>query len=214
VWLLLARAPRACKTWRVKQKDFEARVLDIWMRTRIPITVPNVQVITREDRAKVKQWLDAMTVEGVLDADVGASGEMIWSVLGAERSRSGPDTVDQMERLDRLGAEVGGATKALALAGRFAGGGGSLVRGGEQKSVIASGALSFFLGPLGWLYAAPLREAVPAIAITAIAGSVLPAFLLWPIMGLVGPVSAAAGVYYAWRHNQTGHRSGLFSDDK
>ena len=28
----------------------------------------------------------------------------------------------------------------------------------------------------------------------------------------MAPISGLAGVYYAWRHNQTGERTGLFSD--
>ena len=72
--------------------------------------------------------------------------------------------------------------------------------------------LSLVLGPLGWLYAAPLREAVPGVAIYVGLCSLLPHFLLVPLLGIAAPVSGVAGVYYAWRHNQTGERTGLFSD--
>jgi hypothetical protein len=79
---------------------------------------------------------------------------------------------------------------------------------------MASGVLSLVLGPLGWLYAAPLREAVPGAAAYIGLVSFLPHFLLVPLLGVLMPISGAAGVYYAWRHNQIGARAGLFSDDR
>jgi hypothetical protein len=200
----------------MKQAKFESRVLEIWMRSRVPLTAAHVQHLTGAPRDKAKQWLDAMTVGGTLDADVDGEGEMIWKVRGAERSRTGPQTVAEFEHLERLTAEVGGTTKALARAASGLAGQ-SLTRSGgqgEQKSIIASGALSLFFGPLGWLYAAPLREAVPAAVVVGLAGALVPAFILGPLLGLVAPLSGLAGVYYAWRHNQTGERSGLFSDNK
>ncbi len=54
----------------MKQKDFEARVLAIWLRSRVPLTLAHVQHLTGASRDKSKQWLDAMTVAGVLDVDV------------------------------------------------------------------------------------------------------------------------------------------------
>jgi hypothetical protein len=117
--------------------------------------------------------------------------------------------VAEWERLEQLRGEVAAGAGALAQVSRAAG----LVRTKpEEKSVIASGALSLVLGPLGWLYAAPLREAVPAIVAYTAACSFLPSVLLWPVLGIAGPLSGLAGVYYAWRHNQTGARTGLFSD--
>jgi hypothetical protein len=191
------------------QKAFESRVLEIWMRSRIPLTAAHVQHLTRAPRAKVRKWLDAMTVAGVLDADVTDDGEMLWRVRGAERPTSGPETVAELERMERLTAEVRGAGQALARVSSVAG---LTARSGDQKSIVASGALSLFLGPLGWLYAAPLREAVPAAAVVIGATMFVPHFLLAPVLGIVAPLSGLAGIYYAWRHNQTGERTGLFSD--
>ena len=195
----------------MKQKDFEARVLGIWLRSRVPLTLAHVQHLVGSSRAETKRALDAMTVGGLLDADVADDGEMIWSVRGAERPRSGPETVAELEKMETLGAAVGVASQAMA---RFAGRGptGLARRGGEHKSVVASGALSLVLGPLGWLYAAPLREAVPGVALYVGLCALLPSFLLAPLLGIVAPVSGLAGVYYAMRHNQTGARTGLFSD--
>jgi hypothetical protein len=195
----------------MKQSAFESRVLEIWMRSRIPLTAAHLQHLTGASRDKVRRWLDAMTVGGVLDADVTDDGEMVWRVRGAERPNSGPQTVAELERMERLTAEVGGATTALAQVSRVTG----LTRqSGRHKSVIASGALSLFFGPLGWLYAAPMREAVPGVVILAAASALLPSFLLAPLLGIAAPLSGIAGAYYAWRHNQTGERTGLFSDKK
>jgi hypothetical protein len=205
----------------MNQQKFESRVLEIWMRSRIPLTVAHVQHLTGAPGAKLRRWLDAMTTNGLLDADVSDDGEMIWSVRGAERPPSGPATVAELERLERLtsevsrgraGAGLGDVTAALA---RVSGGAGAgLVRTGRgnDKSVIASGALSLVLGPVGWLYAAPLREAVPGAIAFAAAAALLPGFLLMPLLGIAAPLSGLAGLYYAWRHNQTGQRTGLFSD--
>jgi hypothetical protein len=193
------------------QKAFESRVLEIWMRSRIPLTAAHVQHLTQAPREKVRKWLDAMTVAGVLDADVTDDGEMLWRVRGADRPATGPETVAELERMERLTAEVRGAGQTLARVSAVAG---LTTRSGDEKSIVASGALSLFLGPLGWLYAAPLREAVPAAAVVVAATMFIPHFLLAPVLGIVAPLSGLAGVYYAWRHNQTGERTGLFSDKK
>jgi hypothetical protein len=193
------------------QKAFESRVLEIWMRSRIPLTAAHVQHLTQAPRDKVRKWMDAMTVAGVLDADVTDEGEMLWRVRGADRPATGPETVAELERMERLTAEVQGAGQTLARVSAVAG---LTTRSGDQKSIVASGALSLFLGPLGWLYAAPLREAVPAAAVVVAATMFVPHFLLAPVLGIVAPLSGLAGVYYAWRHNQTGERTGLFSDKK
>jgi hypothetical protein len=195
----------------MKQTKFEGRVLEIWMRSRVPLTAAHVQHLTGAPREKVRRWLDAMTLGGVLDADVSDDGEMIWKVRGAERAAHGPETVVELERLERLTAEVHGAGNALE---RVSAAAGLSRRDGDQKSVVASGALSLFLGPLGWLYAAPLREAVPGVVIVAAVASFVPHFILTPLLGVLAPLSGVAGVYYAWRHNQTGERTGLFSDAK
>ncbi len=193
----------------MKRNDFEARVLAMWLRSRVPLTLAHVQHLTGAPRDRSKQWLDAMTVADVLEADVTDAGEMLWTVRGAERPRSGPETIAELERLEALTRDVASTPRALARAAL----GGAVARpGGDAKSVAASGVLSLVLGPLGWLYAAPLREAVPGAAVYIGLCSFLPHFLLMPALGLLAPISGLAGVYYAWRHNQTGERTGLFSD--
>ena len=194
----------------MKRKAFEAKVLGIWMRSRVPLTLAHVQHLTTASRAESKRWLDAMTIDGLLEVNVADDGEMVWTVRGADRPRVGAETVAELERLEHLSAEVRGAPRALAQLSRAAGL--TTRAGSDEKSVVASGALSLFLGPLGWLYAAPLKEAVPGVLLSVLATSFVPHFLLLPLLGILAPLSGAAGIYYAWRYNQTGERTGLFSD--
>jgi hypothetical protein len=197
----------------MKAKDFEARVLAIWLRSRVPLTLPHVQHLTRESRAKCKQSLDEMTVAGQLEMDVADDGEMIWTVRGAARPASGAQTVAELEKLEALTAEVASASGKGMIA-RAAVSSALAQRGGDQKSLVGSGVLSLVLGPLGWLYAAPLREAVPGVAIYLGVCALLPHVLLTPLLGILAPLSGAAGIYYAWRHNQTGERTSLFGGKK
>src|SRR5215467_10152481 len=98
----------------MKAKDFEARVLAIWLRSRVPLTLAHVQHLTRESRAKCKQYLDEMTVSGQLD--VADDGEMIWTVRGAERPASGAQTVAELEKLEALTAEVASVSGKAMIA--------------------------------------------------------------------------------------------------
>jgi hypothetical protein len=87
-----------------------------------------------------------------------------------------------------------------------------------EKSWLWSGGLSLVAGPIGWLYAGSLREAVPAtagwIALAILASKILPVFLLTPVLMLALPLSAIAGVVYALQYNRAGKRQRLFGDDK
>jgi len=87
-----------------------------------------------------------------------------------------------------------------------------------EKSWIKSGVASALLGPAGWLYAGSLREAVPATvgwaALGIVASKLLPVFLMLPILLVVLPLSAIAGVVYALQFNRSGGRQRLFDRDK
>lgn len=85
--------------------------------------------------------------------------------------------------------------------------------GQGKKSLILSGALSFFFGPLGWLYAGSLREALPAGAAFLLISYLLPTFLLLPLAGIALPISGIAGLVYAWQYNRTGKRDRILGDD-
>lgn len=87
-----------------------------------------------------------------------------------------------------------------------------------EKSWVTSGVASLLLGPLGWLYAGSLREAVPAsaawLAFGALASKIIPMFLLMPVLMVAMPLSGIAGVVYALQYNRKGGRQRLFDKDK
>jgi hypothetical protein len=198
----------------VTRDDFEHQLLSLWMTTRVPFTRANLQFVTGVPRGKLGTWLDALVADGVLDVDSDDAGELLWSVRGAARATSGPDKPEDVRKLAELKRQVRGST-ALVKAGAAAASLSlpSLPHGGrDHKSLIASGVLSFFFGPIGWIYAAPLKEAGVAILAYLILCAVLPHFLLVPLMGLMHPLSAAIGVAYAYRHNQKGERTPLLPE--
>lgn len=87
-----------------------------------------------------------------------------------------------------------------------------------EKSWVKSGVASLALGPIGWLYAGSMREAIPATAMWIVVASlvwkVLP-FLMMPLMLVTLPLSGIAGVVYALQYNRKGSRQRLFNrDDK
>jgi hypothetical protein len=116
-------------------------------------------------------------------------------------------------RIDDLGG-------ALELAGKANQVKAELVRkpGKGEKSWIKSGIASIALGPVGWLYAGSLREAVPAAAATILVGilvaKILPLVLLMPAMLIALPLSGLAGIVYALQYNRHGSRQRLFGDEK
>jgi len=84
----------------------------------------------------------------------------------------------------------------------------------DRKSVLASGLLSFFFGPIGWFYAAPLKNAAIGGGAYLLCASVLPHFMLVYVVGLVAPISAIAGIIYAVGYNTTGERLPIFGGSK
>jgi hypothetical protein len=110
------------------------------------------------------------------------------------------------------GSDLGGALQLAKKANDVRN---ELAKKGE-KSWIKSGLASMLLGPLGWLYAGSLREAVPAsVAYLAFAALLakLP-FIMWPVMMVALPLSGIAGVVYALQYNKTGARQRLWGGDK
>ena len=111
-----------------------------------------------------------------------------------------------------LRSQIDGAGTALQL---VSSGGRSLLnqpnRPGDKNLVVA-GVLGL-LGPWGWFYSAPLREAGTATAAFLLAYWLIPHIILYPLMSLMLPVSAMVGVLYAWKHNRQGSPSSLFIDD-
>lgn len=119
----------------------------------------------------------------------------------------------QTRSSDDDGDSIGGA---LEVARKAHGLKQELQKGGE-KSWMKSGALSLLFGPLGWLYAGSLREAIPAglgYLLLAMVLAKLPSILLMPALLVVLPLSAIAGVVYAIQYNRHGSRQRLFDKDK
>jgi len=121
--------------------------------------------------------------------------------------------LDAADPLEGLGGALELATKANRVKQELA----RTPKKGE-KSWIKSGVASLALGPIGWLYAGSLREAVPAtaawLALAALASKILPVFLMMPVLMVVLPLSAIAGVVYALQYNRSGSRQRLFDRDK
>ncbi|MEO6951209.1 MAG: hypothetical protein ABI321_05295 [Polyangia bacterium] len=197
----------------MRRAVFEQRILELWVGTRVPLNRVNLQVLTGVPRKKLERWLDEMVGSEMLEVDSDDVGELEWSVVGAERSRTGTTSVSDLKKLDGLRSSLPSSSTALArVAGTALARRGSVAlgRGGaEEKSVVASAALGFFLGPLGWLYAAPLKDALPAIGLVMLVTMILPHFLLLPLLGIAAPLSALAAAFYAWQHNSAGHRVSL-----
>ena len=194
----------------MNRDGFEARVLDLWVTTRVPLTRANLQYATGASRKQVERWLDSLAAEGVIDLDPDDAGEMVYSVRGAHRPANGATSIAEVQKLASLKGEVKRASRALAItAGALKGQSGALVPRSEEKSILASTALSFFFGPLGWIYAAPLREAVPAVVLFVLLYKILPMVLFAPLLGVLLPASAIAGAAYAWAHNQSGGRAAI-----
>jgi len=127
----------------------------------------------------------------------------------AERDAEDGDRRRGVEALEDLGGALELASKANRVKQELA----RKPRKGEKNWMISGGAS--LLGPIGWLYAGSLREAVPATAAWLLVASfvwkVLP-FLWMPLLMVVMPLSGIAGVIYALQYNRAGQRQRLFSD--
>ncbi|MFT3773876.1 MAG: hypothetical protein QM820_51560 [Minicystis sp.] len=191
----------------MKQHEIEQRVLALWTTTRVPLTRANLLIYTKARRGQLDECLDAMVKDGLLDVDSDAEGELHWTVRGAARSKHGPETLADIDRLARLSAEVDKLAapkdeprwKSAPVA--------------DRKSVVLSAALSLFFGPMGWLYAGSLKEALPGALFYVVLCSLVPKFLLAYILGPFNAVAALAGVLYAWSYNRSGRRETLILKD-
>ena len=141
---------------------------------------------------------------------------MVWGVRGAVRPATGPQKPEEVKKLGDLKREVGAATAAGAATALVKYGGNAahslLASGGDnKKSLVASGLLSFFFGPLGWLYAGSFKEAGAVALVYFLLCAIIPHLLLAPLLAIAHPLSAAIGLLYAWRYNQKGERTSLLA---
>jgi len=187
--------------------------------------------VSEDDRA-VMERLAALEAEVKADADAQRARKEAALVKVRERRATQQAERDELRsrqaelvtRKSRAREEDRGADldvgSALELAQRARGMKQELTRAPRQgdKSWIKSGLASMLLGPIGWLYAGSLREAVPAsaawLAFAAIASKLIPVFLLMPVLLVALPLSGIAGVVYALQYNRTGGRQRLFDKDK
>ena len=183
----------------MKSAEIERRVLHLWTTTNVPLTSANIQAYTGATRAEVTKTLDAMVAEQVVELDSDADGNLLYVVSGSARIPRGASTVGEVMKLDQLRNEVPRGSTALARTGGDS----------NEKSLVVSGLLSFFLGPFGLLYAAPVVEAVVSIAVLIAVSMVLPQSIVSAILGVSLPLFGAAGVVYAARHNKNGRRTTL-----
>lgn len=167
----------------------------------------------RDQRVTQSADHDARSTRRAAAAELTEREELRERRARRERSRNQRADADD----DASAMDLGGALELASKANRVKQ---ELTRAPRRgdKSWIASGALSLFLGPVGWLYAGSLREAVPAsaawIALGILASKILPLFLLMPVVMVAFPLSAIAGVVYAMQYNRAGERQRLFDRDK
>lgn len=114
----------------------------------------------------------------------------------------------------KKGDDIG---NALELARKAQGVKAELTKAPKQgdKSWVKSGLASTVLGPVGWLYAGSLREAIPGAAAWiafAVLAAKLPWILLFPVLLVAMPLSGIAGLLYAVQYNRKGSRQRLFGD--
>ena len=177
-----------------------------------------------DDDAAVKARLLALEAEVKADtAAATARKEAALAKLRAQREADQRNVEELRTRSPKPEARrpvededdegIGGA---LELANRANKVRGELTKkpGKGEKSWIKSGIASMALGPIGWLYAGSLREAIPAsavwLALALTIGKILPTILLMPVLFVVLPLSGIAGVVYALQYNRKGGRQRLF----
>ncbi len=161
--------------------------------------------------AKVREQRAAAQAEN--DALRSRQAELVTKKprAAAPARHDGPHDDDEAAPRDDFGS-------ALALARRAQDVKQELTKTPKQgdKSWVKSGVASMVLGPIGWLYAGSMREAVPAsaawLAFAAIASKFIPMFLLFPVLLVALPLSGIAGLLYAVQYNRKGSRQRLFGD--
>ena len=186
--------------------------------------------MTEDDRA-IRDRLAALEAEVKAEADVArARKQAALDKLRAQRAADQAESDNLRKRQSALvarrrdseaehdhGDGMAGALELATKANRVKQ---ELAKkpGKGEKSWIKSGLASMALGPVGWLYAGSLREAVPAsvgwILLMTVLTKILPSVLLMPVLMVVLPLSGIAGVVYALQYNRHGGRQRLFDKDK
>ena len=186
----------------------------LWTRTRIPMNRANAlaygEAILGLSPAQMRPAIDALVADSTVMAD-GPEDDALLLWPGEQRPSLGPKTVDEARTLDRLEREaavpVPVKTPQWMLAKREPE---PVI---DEKSVLASGALSLAFGPIGWLYAAPLKDVAVGFfafsAVTTIAALLLPASVAAGVAMLASVASGVLGMSYAHQFNKRGRRTPL-----
>jgi len=90
----------------VNRDEFESKILELWMKSRIPLTTANLQYFAGVSRQTVNSWIDESLEQGLLDIDLGEYEDVTYVVRGAERSPDGPTTCEEYERKRALVQEA------------------------------------------------------------------------------------------------------------
>lgn len=135
--------------------------------------------------------------------------------LVSRKPRGEEPSTRRRSEADADHSDFGGALELASKANRVRN---ELARkpGKGEKSWIKSGIASTALGPIGWLYAGSMREAIPAatawLAVMVLLSKLPLGILLWPILMVALPLSGLAGILYAVQYNRHGGRQRLFGD--
>lgn len=181
------------------------------VRARLKALEAEVAATAAADRARKEAARERILARRAAAAAESDALRERQAALVRKRTRASdpPPARDDASDLDRalVLARKAGDVKAELSKPRAAG----------EKSWLISSALSFFFGPLGWLYAGSFRETIPAaliyVAVAGIVSKIIPMFLLMPVLMVLLPLSGIAGLVYAIGHNRAGKRIRLFGDD-
>ncbi len=82
----------------MERDEFQSKVVELWTKSRVPLTEANLQQVTKVSGDDLSNRLDDLLGDGVLDLQVDATGNLTYSVVGTARSTEGPKTCEVFER--------------------------------------------------------------------------------------------------------------------
>tara|TARA_R110002096_G_scaffold408075_1_gene606938 strand:- start:37053 stop:37889 length:837 start_codon:yes stop_codon:yes gene_type:complete len=90
----------------VDRDEFESKVLELWGKSRIPLTHANLQYFSGLSSKKLTPWIDALLKNGTIDIQIDDSEDVTYVVVGVPRSPDGPATSEAYERKRELVEEA------------------------------------------------------------------------------------------------------------
>ncbi len=82
--------------------EFESKVLELWVKSRIPLTHANLQYFSGVSSKKLTNWIDKLLKAGTLDIEIDDSEDVTYFMPGVTRSADGPSTCEAYERKREL----------------------------------------------------------------------------------------------------------------